>query len=132
MTKDHVPMTNDVRPKRPCATFGCAGLVDAGDAYCERCRGKPRPREYDSDRPSAAKRGYGHRWRIYRRWYLARHPLCVRCQAKGRVEPATDVDHIRPIGGPYDPAFWAEENHEALCHACHSRKTAAEDGGFGN
>lgn len=122
----------DQRPKRPCARFGCGGLVDHGQRYCQRCAPEPRPREYDADRPSAARRGYGHRWRIYRRWYLARNPLCVRCQAEGRIEPATDVDHIKPVDGPYDPGFWDGDNHQALCHVHHSAKTATEDGGFGH
>ena len=37
------------------------------------------------------------RTRRYRRWrraYLARHPLCVRCLSHGRTQAATDVDHI--------------------------------------
>ena len=50
---------------------------------------------------------------------------------QGRAVPATDVDHIRPHKGNED-LMWDEENLQALCHACHSRKTAAEDGGFGN
>ncbi|WP_304879789.1 HNH endonuclease [uncultured Parasutterella sp.] len=28
--------------------------------------------------------------------------------------------------------FWDESNWQALCKRCHDRKTAAEDGGFGN
>lgn len=44
------------------------------------------------------------RTRRYRRWrrvYLARHPLCVRCAAHGRTSAATDVDHVvqRGAGG---------------------------------
>lgn len=50
---------------------------------------------------------------------------------KGLLVPATDVDHIIPHKGNED-LMWDEENLQALCHACHSRKTAAEDGGFGN
>ncbi|MGZ6536385.1 MAG: HNH endonuclease [Actinomycetota bacterium] len=40
-------------------------------------------------------------------------------------EPATEVDHITPqrIGGTNDRA-----NLQALCHRCHSRKTALENG----
>ncbi|MFA5379199.1 MAG: HNH endonuclease signature motif containing protein, partial [Dehalococcoidia bacterium] len=53
------------------------------------------------------------------------NPICVMC---GR--PATDVDHIEPHCGDYDK-FWDESNLSALCHSCHSRKTAREDGGFG-
>lgn len=28
--------------------------------------------------------------------------------------------------------FWDRTNWQGLCKQCHSRKTAAEDGGFGN
>ena len=34
--------------------------------------------------------------------YLARHPLCVPCEAAGRLEPATVVDHVVPHRG--DPS----------------------------
>ena len=44
---------------------------------------------------------------------------------------ATDVDHIIPVEGPLDPLFWDETNWQSLCHPHHSRKTNAEDGGFG-
>jgi 5-methylcytosine-specific restriction protein A len=28
--------------------------------------------------------------------------------------------------------FWNRSNWQSLCHSCHSRKTASEDGGWGN
>ncbi|NMC30742.1 MAG: HNH endonuclease [Pelolinea sp.] len=42
---------------------------------------------------------------------------------------ATDVDHKVPLssGGTH-----ADTNLEGMCHSCHSRKTALNDGGFGN
>jgi 5-methylcytosine-specific restriction enzyme A len=56
--------------------------------------------------------------------FLAQHPLCAQCEREGRTTPATDVDHIQAHRG--DPALLrAWSNLEALCHACHSRKTAA-------
>ena len=61
--------------------------------------------ELERQRPSAARRGYGPRWRRARRRFLARHPLCVACGAAGRLEPATVVDHVVPHRG--DPVlFW--------------------------
>ena len=62
---------------------------------------------------------YGSGWNRIRRWVLANTPLCP-C---GR--PATDVDHITPLrnGGTHDV-----RNLQALCHSCHSRKTARENG----
>lgn len=70
---------------------------------------------------------YGRRWQRARRVFLAEHPLCVHCQREGRVTPATDVDHIEPHRGD-EALFWRPGNWQALCHECHSRKTAAECG----
>ena len=36
-------------------------------------------RELDRERPSAARRGYGGRWRKARARFLAEHPTCARC-----------------------------------------------------
>ena len=52
------------------------------------------------------------------------------CMREGRPVNATDVDHVRPHKGKQQPFFDAT-NLQSLCHACHSRKTATEDGGFG-
>jgi 5-methylcytosine-specific restriction enzyme A len=82
-------------------------------------------RALDRQRPSAARRGYGPRWRRARAAYLARHPLCVRCQADGRIEPSTTVDHIVPHRGD-QKLFWDEANWAALCKRCHDAKTARE------
>jgi len=73
-------------------------------------------------RGSAASRGYDRHWRAKRLAYLREHPLCVMCQAAGWVVAATDVDHIirKRDGGTDDP-----KNLQALCHACHSKKTAS-------
>lgn len=70
------------------------------------------------------------RWKKLRDAILQETPLCVLCGHLGRVVPATDVDHILPVkngGEPFDRA-----NLQPLCHSCHSRKTATEDGAFGN
>ena len=45
---------------------------------------------------------------------------------EGRYTKATDVDHIVPHRGDRD-LFWDRNNWQALCHSCHSKKTAAED-----
>lgn len=56
---------------------------------------------------------------------LAREPLCAECKQGGMVVAASEVDHIIPLadGGTNDP-----ENLQALCKACHSRKTARQMG----
>jgi len=63
-------------------------------------------------------RGYGYRWQQYRLRYLAQHPLCVMCEAEGRVEAAVVVDHVVPHEGEQQ-LFWSASNHQALCKACH-------------
>lgn len=44
---------------------------------------------------------------------------------------ATEVDHIKPHRGDM-VLFWDESNWQGLCRSHHSRKTAGENGGFGN
>ena len=75
-------------------------------------------------RPPASARGYDATWRKLRLMVLRARPVCQAC---GREE-ARHVDHIVALasGGTND-----EANLQALCHACHSRKTVACDGGFG-
>ena len=85
-------------------------------------------RQYDQHRGNSAQRGYNTAWRKFRDGFLRRHPLCVMCEAQGRVTPATVVDHITPHKGD-TTLFWAKDNHQALCASCHSRKTLAEDMG---
>jgi 5-methylcytosine-specific restriction enzyme A len=82
-------------------------------------------RELDRQRPSAARRGYGSRWRRARAAFLARNPLCATCQAQGRVIPATIVDHVVPHRGD-QKLFWDEMNWAPSCKPCHDAKTARE------
>ncbi|MBK9272934.1 MAG: HNH endonuclease [Flavobacteriales bacterium] len=111
------------RPGSVCLSPGCAAVVPAGaGGWCDAHR----PTSSD-ERGSAASRGYGARWRRLRRMILSRSPLCADPfgdhAAAGRVELATDVDHIVPRrDGGSDHAA----NLQTLCHSCHSRKTAAE------
>lgn len=92
------------------------------------CTAKHQPPE---QRGNSTQRGYGYRWQQTRAGYLLKHPLCVHCSRDGKVEPATELDHIVPHRGDQQ-LFWDRSNWQGLCHPCHSRKTASEDGGFGN
>ena len=70
----------------------------------------------------------GREWVRLRAAILARD--AHRCATPGCTTRATHVDHVLAInrgGGALDPA-----NLRCLCPRCHSRKTAAADGGFGN
>ena len=61
-----------------------------------------------------------------RKFFLKRHPWCIRCKAKGRLVPATVVDHITPHRGDAK-LFWDEKNWQPLCKSCHDHKTMTED-----
>ena len=84
-----------------------------------------------AQRQTATHRGYGYAWQKARIGYLQHNPLCAECSKKGRVTAATVVDHITPHKGDQQ-LFWERSNWQPLCKPCHSRKTAAQDGGFGN
>ena len=79
-----------------------------------------------ADRGSRHSRGYDSRWDRLRLQILKRdHHLCQACAAKGRVTPATEVDHQVPKaqGGTDEPS-----NLAAICRPCHLAKTAEENG----
>ncbi len=56
---------------------------------------------------------------------LARDPVCMICHRRA----STVADHIKPHKGVW-ALFVDLANLQGLCAECHSRKTAAEDGGF--
>jgi 5-methylcytosine-specific restriction protein A len=56
--------------------------------------------------------------------YLAREPLCVDCLERGERVPATEVEHVVPLGEGGAP--FASDNLAAYCKNSHSRKTARE------
>lgn len=87
------------------------------------------PRVKD-DRAGSTARGYGSQWQKARLGYLAHHPLCRHCEAEGRTEPATVVDHIKAHKGDM-ALFWDTANWQPLCKRHHDEKTAREDGAFG-
>lgn len=118
------------KPSRPCRHPGCPQLTNDKSGYCDSHLKQER-RRLDSQRGTSTQRGYDARWRRYRAAYLAEHPLCAQCERDGKLTPATVVDHIVPHRGDYS-LFWDPGNHQPLCKPCHDRKTAAEDGAFGN
>ena len=66
-------------------------------------------------------------WKSLRSAVLQEEPLCQACLYRGRVEPASQVDHIVPIS--VEPELsWSIENLWGLCASCHSRKTLMEKG----
>lgn len=91
---------------------------------------RERKARFERTRPSATDRGYTAAWAKASKAFLAepRNRLCV-C---GCGRPADMVDHRRPHKGDMR-LFWDRSNWQPMAsHPCHSRKTASEDGGFGN
>jgi len=71
-------------------------------------------RQADRWRGSASERGYNHRWAKARLTFLARSPICIGCEAIGRIEAATIVDHVDPHHG--DPEkFWNSGMWQSCC-----------------
>jgi len=111
---------------KPCQHAGCHNYALSGQRFC-----KEHLNDRWQKRKGSTERGYNYRWQQFRDSFLKAHPLCEECKRNGKVTPATDVDHIVPHKGNKN-IFWDENNLQALCHACHARKTVNEDGGFGN
>jgi len=65
--------------------------------------------------------------KILRPTTLARDPVCAICNRNA----STVADHIIPHKGNWI-LFSDLNNLQGICDACHGKKTAAEDGGFGN
>ncbi|MBS6156854.1 MAG: HNH endonuclease [Sutterella sp.] len=120
-----------------CAYPGCQAAIPVEEKFCAKHKEKGKSLAADREarrkrfKGTAAQRGYGSKWQRLRAQFLKSHPLCEECKRQGRLTKATDVDHIIPHHG--DPKLmWDQSNWQALCHECHSRKTAKENGGFGN
>lgn len=120
------------KSRKVCTKGGCFELALQGEKYCEehRLTDEEKAKDYNKRRGSAAQRGYDNAWRKARKIFLAKNPFCVRCMLKRLVVPATVVDHIIPHKGNMK-LFWDKSNWQALCKACHDKKTITEDGGFG-
>jgi 5-methylcytosine-specific restriction protein A len=108
----------------------CAGSPTCPNTVmrtASRCPEHTRQRE--QRRGSAYQRGYDAAWNRLRVFYLARHPLCQRCEAKGLVVTAREVHHRVPIA--VDPSQrLVTSNLEALCKRCHTAETFGARRGF--
>lgn len=109
------------KPKRPCSHPGCPRLTDG--RFCEKHQRQENKRYEKYDRDPAMRRRYGRTWKRIRDRHIAEHPLCEMSKKQGRIIPAEEVHHIKPLsqGGTHD-----ENNLMSLCKECHSRITAKE------
>ena len=111
------------RAKSICRAPGCGTLIDK-PGHCDRHKKDDRAKAWGRKDPAYA-RAYGHDWSTrIRPWVMTRdNGLCQACLRTGQLTPASEVDHIVPVsqGGTNDLG-----NLEAICHRCHTTKTAAE------
>jgi 5-methylcytosine-specific restriction protein A len=110
------------KAKRPCAHPGCPALTDGRfcEAHAKQDAGEDERYRRDPD----TRKRYGRAWKRIRDRYIAAHPLCEQCERDGRLTPAQEVHHIKPLseGGTHDA-----ENLMALCSSCHSGITLGEN-----
>lgn len=115
-------------------------------AYCD-VHTKIKKQEVDVKRESSTQRGYGYRWQQTSKGFLRSHPLC-QCpdclEGAIRLLAAEVVDHkiphkLKEANDSGDQVridkafalFWDRTNWQSMSKACHDKKTAKEDGGFG-
>ena len=115
------------RAPRRCHANGCRKLIrEPREWLCHQCE-KQRQRTTNTQRTKT--NNYNGAWVGISKAYLRTYPLCEECLRHGYETKSTQTDHITPLndGGTNE---WS--NLKALCRACHSRKTATYDQGFGN
>jgi 5-methylcytosine-specific restriction protein A len=116
------------RAGRPCRWPGCPEIIPPqGAPYCP-AHASEASRQYEAQRPSSSRRGYGANWRKVRAMYLARCPICEDPEGQHRGGPpvlASEVHHIKPLAEGGTNKF---SNLQALCKSCHSRLTAKASG----
>ena len=110
------------KPKKPCKYPGCLKLTNG--SFCEE-HAKQDARGYEKyHRDPETHKRYGRAWKRIRDRYIAAHPLCEECKANGRLVPAQEVHHIKPLSAGGDHS---EDNLMALCTPCHSGITRGEN-----
>ncbi len=65
------------------------------------------------------------RWKQKRAELLITNPLCVMCNAQGKVTPATVADHIVPHR--FDRHMFWQGELQALCHEHHASSKQREE-----
>ncbi|MGM9641465.1 MAG: HNH endonuclease [Faecousia sp.] len=104
------------KPKRPCSYPGCPNLTD--EQYCADHAAVARRQYNKYQRDPDINKKYGRAWKRIRDRHISQHPLCEECEKQGRLVPAEEVHHKKPIsqGGTH-----ARDNLMSLCRSCHTK-----------
>lgn len=110
--------------KKICIHPRCGKVFAGPGKYCDKHKPDFK-RKWDKKRGNSAKRGYGYEWRKIRLEVLKASGIPV------EKWPDYDVDHNPPYNKDVEPDH-RKYNLIPRLRADHSRKTASQDGGFGN
>lgn len=119
-----------MKPKRQCNHAGCRVLVDFDTKYCSKHQIQRNKEEYKQRRYLATDSKYRafyktRAWRKLSRKILGNNPICVSCYEKGVIRPAQIADHRIELKDDWYRRL-DENNIQAMCYACHNRKTREE------
>lgn len=109
--------------KHPCRKFGCRTLL-VKPGYCDQHKPVVVLVKKAALDPEYQERNRFYQrvaWKRIRKAQLDREPLCRGCKEKNKLEPASIVDHIKPIALGGDAL--SLDNLQSLCVSCHNRKT---------
>lgn len=74
----------------------------------------------------------GRKWRKFATAFRLKNPLCIKCEAEGRITAVAVCDHIRGLDflldNNIDPI--QESEVQSLCHKCHNSKSGKESHGI--
>lgn len=109
-----------------CAEPGCPTLTPT-----TRCPTHTKQRQ-NTSRKQYDRGTYGSEWPAISKRYRRHHPTCEctdpNCRCNGTcTQPSAETDHIIPLRHFTNrQAAHQDDNLQALCKACHSRKTSLE------
>ena len=117
------------RPSEGCDKWGyCPSCVAKYNArHPERFeKKKEQAKAYDQKRGSSRERGYDTRWTNFSKEFLKKHPTCAICGAPAKVTDHKTIpaDVMMDAWGGFD---YSEDNYQALCVRCNTRKGLTED-----
>ena len=113
--------------KFPCRQPGCGKLQDK-PGYCDDHRRavlKAQKQVVTFDYKERNRFYQRKAWKDVRALVLQQEPFCRACRKFGKLEPATHVDHIKPIEFGGDAFSLA--NLQSMCKPCHERKTRHDE-----
>jgi 5-methylcytosine-specific restriction protein A len=117
-----------------CAELGCNNPKSKCNSFCLEHGGRERP-EYKAKYNQTEHREKSNakyntkQWEVLRRIQLSKYPLCIGCQAEGRITAANVVDHLFPWTQISEQAFYINR-FQSLCTTHHSVKTKLERNGI--